>query len=155
MYITFDYEFQELLLSIDYLDLCWAVGCPQSSDPNCIPCIYIQIREEKDNEILQIFSRQFRLIETLLTSFIKEAKSSLNSRNNSISISNRNSNNDSYDVIDGPIPPPEITKPLLSQQMSCISRVYKPERLSLAKFDSSGQVLNKTGSWVRVKKDKN
>ena len=148
------------------MDLIWAVGCPSSTDPNCIPCIFIQMQSDQNgehiqNEILQIFSRQHQLIEALLNSFIKETKKSLNSRNNSISNSNRNSNRDSYDVTDGPIPSPHVSiplepsKPVYSRQISQNTKIYKAERLSLAKFNSSGQCLNKRGSWLRVLKDKN
>ena len=133
------------------MDLCWAVGRPESSDPNCIPCIYVTIPDQKDS-ILQIFSRQYRLIESLLNSFIKDTKTSLGSID-----SNRNSSN-SFDVVDGvaPIPPPRIVQRLYSEPTPQItSKTYKPEKLSLAKFDSSGQVLNKTGTLVRALKEKN
>lgn len=131
------------------MDLIWAVGCPESSDPNCIPCIYVQIPDQND-EILQIFSRQYGLIESLLNSFIKDTKTSLGSID-----SNRNSSH-SFDVVDGPIPTPRFVQRLNSETTSQkTSKTYKPERLSLAKFDSSGQVLNKTGTLVRALKDKN
>ncbi|CAG2180685.1 unnamed protein product [Oppiella nova] len=132
-------EKPELLLSIDYNDLCWAIGCPQdSSDPNCIPCLFIQIPEENDknNTILQIFSRQYKLIEQILNSFIDDAKKSLSV------------DHVSCDVVDGggPLSAESVSTPF---SFGSNSKTLNRKKLSLATFDNSGQCINKTGSWVR------
>ncbi|XP_054153281.1 FERM domain-containing protein 8-like [Oppia nitens] len=142
-------EKPELLLSIEFKDLCWAVGRPENSDsngipdPECIPCIFVELPDEGRNKnILQIFSRQYRLIESILKSFIEALKNPIDCTQ-------------SYDCPDGAVP---LTAESVTLSVNPFSfqttgnsntKNILKKKLSFATFDKSGNCINKTGSWVK------
>ena len=93
------------MLSLNYDNFFWGLNTPEEQNFDCIPCLSIQFKNKEDDKILQIFSRQACLIESLITIF-----------------SNENSN---FDSVDGPLCS-ERVKSRDQNQISC-----KLNRLSL------------------------
>jgi len=149
-------ESPELLVSVEYKDLRFATGCPtETSNPECIPCLFIKIPDNSNNnKILQIFSRQIKLIESLLNSFIEEQN---NIEDDNIDAVIRYTV-DSEDCTDGShtsrILPLKSSTSYTSSEPKAPKSPCNLKKLSLATFDNSGHCINKTGSWVRKKENK-
>ncbi len=137
-------------MSVEYKDLYFAIGCStETSNPECIPCLFIQIPDNSNNnnKILQIFSRQIKLIESLLNSFIEE-------QNNTEDTINHNTI-ELEDYTDGSqtsrTPPAKSSTSYTSSKPKAPKSPCNFKKLSFAEFDNFGHCINKTGSWVRKK----
>lgn len=68
-----------MLLGLKYEDLSWEYAKPsKEDDPNCFPCLFLQFLVTENgarvSKILQVFSRQASLMDTLITSFVNYGK---------------------------------------------------------------------------------
>ncbi|KRT80885.1 FERM domain containing protein, partial [Oryctes borbonicus] len=68
-----------LLLGLRYEELSWDYARPsKEDDPNCFPCIFLQFivveNGARVSKILQIFSRQASLMDTLISGFVQQLK---------------------------------------------------------------------------------
>lgn len=68
-----------MLLGLKYEELSWEYARPsKEDDPNCIPCLFLQFMVVENgarvSKILQVFSRQASLMDTLIASFVNYGK---------------------------------------------------------------------------------
>lgn len=75
--------FQTLLLGLRYEDLSWDYARPsREDDPYCLPCLFLQFMIVENgarvSKILQIFSRQASLMDTLISDFVHQLKGKSN-----------------------------------------------------------------------------
>lgn len=142
----------ELLLSIEYNRFCWEVGSPSdSSNPNCIPCLFIQIPDNSNLNILQIFSRQIKLIVSLLNTFIEDFNRSDDFNQNS-GIST-DCTDGSHSQISDSVSYSVSNTGLSFNGSDGSTTPCNTKKLTFATFDNSGKCINKTGSWLRKKTD--
>lgn len=62
-----------------YEELSWDYARPaKEDDPNCFPCIFLQFivveNGARVSKILQVFSRQASLMDTLISGFVQQLK---------------------------------------------------------------------------------
>ncbi|KAH7941534.1 hypothetical protein HPB49_014709 [Dermacentor silvarum] len=113
-----------VLLSLPYKQLSWDYACPtQPDNPDCLPCLFLQFQLPGQNEtsVLQVFSRQ-----SIITFIVFRACFQL-----------------CWEVqyrADIQVP---LTVKKLRQEQGLSGRLRK---LSIAKFNSSGDYLNSKGS---------
>lgn len=70
---------QTLLLGLRYEELSWEYARPsKEEDLNCLPCLFLQFMVVENgtrvSKILQIFSRQASLMDTLISGFVHQLK---------------------------------------------------------------------------------
>lgn len=68
-----------MLLGLKYEELSWEFARPsKEDDPNCLPCVFLQFMVVENgarvSKILQVFSRQASLMDTLIASFVNYGK---------------------------------------------------------------------------------
>lgn len=68
-----------MLLGLKYEELSWEFARPsKEDDPNCLPCLFLQFMVVENgarvSKILQVFSRQAILMDTLIASFVNYGK---------------------------------------------------------------------------------
>ncbi|XP_037499426.1 putative FERM domain-containing protein FRMD8P1 isoform X3 [Rhipicephalus sanguineus] len=128
-----------VLLSLPYKQLSWDYACPtQPDNPDCLPCLFLQFQLPGQNEtsVLQIFSRQAILMDALISTIVDELKkraSWIESEAEAVAVNSR-----ADDDIQVP-----LTVKKLRQEQGLSGRLRK---LSIAKFNSSGDYLNSKGS---------
>uniref|UniRef100_A0A131YJD7 FERM domain-containing protein 8 n=1 Tax=Rhipicephalus appendiculatus TaxID=34631 RepID=A0A131YJD7_RHIAP len=128
-----------VLLSLPYKQLSWDYACPtQPDNPDCLPCLFLQFQLPGQNEtsVLQIFSRQAILMDALISTIVDELKkraSWIESEADTMAVNSR-----ADDDIQVP-----LTVKKLRQEQGLSGRLRK---LSIAKFNSSGDYLNSKGS---------
>ncbi|XP_075555298.1 FERM domain-containing protein 8 Bili isoform X2 [Dermacentor variabilis] len=128
-----------VLLSLPYKQLSWDYACPtQPDNPDCLPCLFLQFQLPGQNEtsVLQIFSRQAILMDALISTIVDELKkraSWIEANVETTAVSSR-----ADDDIQVP-----LTVKKLRQEQGLSGRLRK---LSIAKFNSSGDYLNSKGS---------
>jgi hypothetical protein len=121
---------QEMLLSLPHGQFGWEVALPSDpQDPNCLPCLFLHVQSQPSRaDLLQVFSRQAVLVQTLLQRF--EAKSST----------------DQVDAhsISGISTTSSVS--LSADQDAAL------ERLRCASFDVRGKCVRKRGSFTFAKR---
>lgn len=128
-----------VLLSLPYKQLSWDYACPtQADNPDCLPCLFLQFQlpGQSDTSVVQIFSRQAVLMDALISTIVDELKKRASWSEPDIDPSAVNSRAD--DDIQVP-----LTVKKLRQEQGLSGRFRK---LSIAKFNSSGDYLNSKGS---------
>uniref|UniRef100_A0A1S4MXK8 FERM domain-containing protein 8 n=1 Tax=Pediculus humanus subsp. corporis TaxID=121224 RepID=A0A1S4MXK8_PEDHC len=128
-----------LLLGLKYKDMSWDYAKPsQENNPDCLPCLFIQFivleNGTRVSKILQVFSKQAVMMDTLISTFVEESKR--------ISDDLDGSNNTSTGDND------EAQMPLNARRdlgPSCLCN--KLSKLTLATFDDDGHCIGKSGSW--------
>ncbi|KAL1475245.1 hypothetical protein MTO96_037437 [Rhipicephalus appendiculatus] len=124
---------------LPYKQLSWDYACPtQPDNPDCLPCLFLQFQLPGQNEtsVLQIFSRQAILMDALISTIVDELKkraSWIESEADTMAVNSR-----ADDDIQVP-----LTVKKLRQEQGLSGRLRK---LSIAKFNSSGDYLNSKGS---------
>lgn len=68
-----------MLLGLKYEELSWEFARPsKEDDPNCLPCLFLQFivveNGARVSKILQVFSRQASLMDTLIAGFVNYGK---------------------------------------------------------------------------------
>lgn len=66
-------------MGLRYEDFSWEYAKPsKEDDPNCLPCLFIQFvvveNGARVSKVLQVFSRQASLMDTLISCFVQELK---------------------------------------------------------------------------------
>ena len=74
-----DFSFQTLLLGLRYEEFSWDYARPsKEDDPNCLSCLFLQFVVTENgtrvSKILQVFSRQASLMDTLISTFVRQSK---------------------------------------------------------------------------------
>ncbi|CAH1112328.1 unnamed protein product [Psylliodes chrysocephalus] len=140
LYIMDDIKYV-LLLGLKFEEFSWEYARPsREENPNCLPCLFIQFNVVENgttvSKILQIFSRQASLMDTLITTFMKQTKSK------KIDESDK-----SLDHVVGEIEPHSsyIMSTMYPSTLPCLSN--KLNRLTLATFDENGHCIGQMGSW--------
>lgn len=68
-----------MLLGLKYEELSWDYARPsKENDPDCLPCLFLQFMVVENgarvSKILQVFSRQASLMDTLIAAFVNYSK---------------------------------------------------------------------------------
>ncbi|XP_015182613.1 PREDICTED: putative FERM domain-containing protein FRMD8P1 isoform X2 [Polistes dominula] len=119
-----------LLLGLKYSELSWEMAKPSDErNPDCLPCLFLQfpVRENgaRVYKILQVFSRQAIMMDTLISGFAEENR-------------NHSSHNDGTNN---------------ERQSDHSTTVYtgtftnKLSKFTLATFDDEGRCIGQMGSW--------
>nr|XP_037274519.1 putative FERM domain-containing protein FRMD8P1 [Rhipicephalus microplus] len=127
-----------VLLSLPYKQLSWDYACPtQPDNPDCLPCLFLQFQLPGQNEtsVLQIFSRQAVLMDALISTIVDELKKRASWIESEADATTVNRADDDIQV--------PLTVKKLRQEQGLSGRLRK---LSIAKFNSSGDYLNSKGS---------
>ncbi|XP_058807931.1 putative FERM domain-containing protein FRMD8P1 [Phymastichus coffea] len=120
-----------LLLGLKYSELNWEMAKPSDeNNPDCLPCLFLQfpVRENgaRVYKILQVFSRQAIMMDTLISGFAE------NSRQSEAVNENTNCNYRTQDSF------------MLSNAGAFTNKLSK---LTLATFDDEGLCIGQMGSW--------
>ncbi|XP_034941349.1 FERM domain-containing protein 8 [Chelonus insularis] len=118
-----------LLLGLKYSELSWEMAKPSDeSNSDCLPCLFLQfpVRENgaRVYKILQVFSRQAIMMDTLISVFAEE------SRHTEDNVDATNQNRTEGSVI-----------------MNTCSFTNKLSKFTLATFDDQGRCIGQMGSW--------
>ncbi|XP_014610462.1 PREDICTED: FERM domain-containing protein 8 [Polistes canadensis] len=119
-----------LLLGLKYSELSWEMAKPSNErNPDCLPCLFLQfpVRENgaRVYKILQVFSRQAIMMDTLISGFAEENR-------------NHSSHNDGTNN---------------ERQSDHSTTTYtgtftnKLSKFTLATFDDEGRCIGQMGSW--------
>lgn len=70
---------QTVLLGLRYEEFSWDHAKPsKEDDPNCLPCLFLQFvvveNGARVSKILQVFSRQAGLMDSLISNFVQQLK---------------------------------------------------------------------------------
>ncbi|XP_012275656.2 FERM domain-containing protein 8 [Orussus abietinus] len=129
VYIVDDMQCR-LLLGLKYSELSWEMAKPSDEgNPNCLPCLFLQFSVRENGarvyKILQVFSRQAIMIDTLISGFAEE------SRNNEIGGDGSNCNR-------------SVDNSVASNVGNFTNKLSK---FTLATFDDEGRCIGQMGSW--------
>ncbi|KAK0082262.1 hypothetical protein PV325_010762 [Microctonus aethiopoides] len=118
-----------LLLGLKYSELSWEMAKPSDeSNPDCLPCLFLQfpVRENGARvfKILQVFSRQAIMMDTLISVFAEDSRQI----DDSIDVTNQNRTEGS----------------VISNANSFTNKLSK---FTLATFDDQGRCIGQMGSW--------
>lgn len=74
---------QTILLGVRFEEFSWEYARPsKEEEPDCLPCLFVQFMVVENgarvSKILQVFSRQASLMDTLVTAFVTRLKSKSN-----------------------------------------------------------------------------
>ncbi|KAK2581698.1 hypothetical protein KPH14_002185 [Odynerus spinipes] len=119
-----------LLLGLKYSELSWEMAKPSDErNPDCLPCLFLQfpVRENgaRVYKILQVFSRQAIMMDTLISGFAEENRNH-NAHNDTAS--NERQSDHSASTYVG-------------------SFTNKLSKFTLATFDDEGRCIGQMGSW--------
>ncbi|XP_066590693.1 putative FERM domain-containing protein FRMD8P1 isoform X2 [Prorops nasuta] len=120
-----------LLLGLKYSELCWEMAKPSDEEnPDCLPCLFLQfpVRENgaRVYKILQVFSRQAIMMDTLISAFVEKSRRDELTDKNTVGVQ------------------------CDAASMNCSSIgsfTNKLSKLTLATFDEQGQCIGQMGSW--------
>lgn len=142
-----DNQRASLLLSLRHEEFSWDLGTPAASQQSvdCMSCLFLQFlvleNGTRVSKILQVFSKQARMIDSMIAGFVEHIKAKKN-----FSIKDQAEDT----MVDGTATshedvstqlqqaPPIISAPRLSNKLS---------KLTLATFDEQGRCIGKMGSW--------
>ncbi|KPJ13937.1 FERM domain-containing protein 8 [Papilio machaon] len=144
VYVIDDTE-STLLLGLLYEELCWDIGLPSDESDDCLPCLFLQFMVVENglrvSKILQVFSRQTLLMDTLIEYFASEYRKRIGYE----TPSERDHPNYEYHSASdtGSISLPPLSRPDSPQRRLA----NKLSRLSLATHDDRGHLLGGAGDW--------
>ncbi|XP_048517927.1 FERM domain-containing protein 8 isoform X2 [Dendroctonus ponderosae] len=144
LYIIDDLNCQ-IVLGLRYEEFSWDCSKPSREDnPDCLPCLFVQFLVVENgarvSKMLQVFSRQATLMDTLITSYVSQVVSKSNDEvDNKMCESQSNSDNDNHN------PPGGAAAPPYSANHAALST--KLSKLTLATFDDEGHCIGQMGSW--------
>ncbi|KAJ8924195.1 hypothetical protein NQ315_006986 [Exocentrus adspersus] len=130
-----------ILLGLRFEEFSWEYARPsKEEDPNCLPCLFVQFLVVENgarvSKILQVFSRQASLMDTLVTAFVVQQKSKSSDETDKAYENRMNEAETHSSVVMGNGHNP--TLPSLSNKLN---------RLTLATFDEDGRCIGQMGSW--------
>ncbi|KAH1006619.1 hypothetical protein HUJ05_007332 [Dendroctonus ponderosae] len=135
----------QIVLGLRYEEFSWDCSKPSREDnPDCLPCLFVQFLVVENgarvSKMLQVFSRQATLMDTLITSYVSQVVSKSNDEvDNKMCESQSNSDNDNHN------PPGGAAAPPYSANHAALST--KLSKLTLATFDDEGHCIGQMGSW--------
>ncbi|XP_045466874.1 putative FERM domain-containing protein FRMD8P1 [Harmonia axyridis] len=132
-----------VLVGLRYEDLSWEFARPSREDePNCLPCLFLQFMVVENgtrvSKILQVFSRQARLMDGLITQFVNRIKQKATDETDNKASPEYQANTENETR-------PIVNYPNSTQTISSLSN--KLGRLTLATFDENGHCIGHMGSW--------
>ncbi|KAF7280697.1 hypothetical protein GWI33_005554 [Rhynchophorus ferrugineus] len=133
----------EIVLGLKYEEFSWDYTKSSREDnPDCLPCLFIQFMVVENgarvSKMLQVFSKQASLMDTLINSYVSELTVKANEDvENKMYDSQANSDNDNHASTTGNY--------LYPSNYSVLSN--KLSRLTLATFDENGHCIGQMGSW--------
>ncbi|XP_013170886.1 PREDICTED: FERM domain-containing protein 8 isoform X2 [Papilio xuthus] len=148
VYVIDDTE-STLLLGLLYEELCWDIGLPSDESDDCLPCLFLQFMVVENglrvSKILQVFSRQTLLMDTLIEYFASEYRKRIGFETPSERDRDRDHANYEYHSASdtGSISLPPLSRPDSPQRRLA----NKLSRLSLATHDDRGHLLGGAGDW--------
>ncbi|KAJ8674311.1 hypothetical protein QAD02_005573 [Eretmocerus hayati] len=120
-----------LMLGLRYSELNWEMAKPSDEgNPDCLPCLFLQfpVRENgaRVYKILQVFSRQAIMMDTLISGFVEENR--LNeAADEALNVDNR------------------LQDPSMLSNFGSFTN--KLSKFTLATFDDEGHCIGQMGSW--------
>lgn len=161
----FDCCLKQMVLGLRYEEFSWDCSKPCREDnPDSLPCLFVQFMVVENgarvSKILQVFSRQAPLIDTLITSYVAQVVTkSGDEADNKMCESQSNSDNGEFNAnlpitasntfarafADNHNPPGGGAAPLYNANYAALST--KLSKLTLATFDEEGHCIGQMGSW--------
>ncbi|KAL4706968.1 hypothetical protein ACJJTC_019506 [Scirpophaga incertulas] len=140
VYVIDDTE-STVLLGLLYEELSWDIGLPSEDNEDCLPCLFLQFMVVENglrvSKILQVFSKQAIMMDTLIEHFAGEYRKKLGQETPS------EHNNYDYHSDSGSISLPPLCRPDSPQRRLA----NKLSRLALATHDGRGNLLGGAGDW--------
>ncbi|XP_030764670.1 putative FERM domain-containing protein FRMD8P1 [Sitophilus oryzae] len=133
----------EIVLGLKYEEFSWDYTKPSREDnPDCLPCLFIQFMVMENgarvSKMLQVFSRQASLMDTLINSYVSELTAKANDEvDNKMYDNQASSDNDNQ--------PSTVGNHIYPSNYSVLSN--KLNKLTLATFDDNGHCIGQMGSW--------
>ncbi|XP_033216736.1 FERM domain-containing protein 8 isoform X2 [Belonocnema kinseyi] len=117
-----------LMLGLKYSELSWEMAKPSDEgNPDCLPCLFLQfpVRENGTRvyKILQVFSKQAIMMDTLISGFAEESRK-------------MESNSENLNRVQNGSVVPNVG-----------SFTNKLSKFALATFDDEGRCIGQMGSW--------
>ncbi|XP_017779690.1 PREDICTED: FERM domain-containing protein 8 [Nicrophorus vespilloides] len=135
-----------VLVGLRYDELSWDFARPsKEDDPNCLPCLFLQFvvveNGARVSKILQVFSRQASLMDTLISGFIHQIKEKAADETDGGApymqqVNGEGENHQAYTANNAIYSTANL--PTLSNKLS---------KLTLATFDDEGHCIGQMGSW--------
>nr|CAI5846960.1 unnamed protein product [Callosobruchus analis] len=131
-----------VLLGLRFEEFSWEYARPsKEGDPNCQPCLFVQFMVVENgarvSKILQVFSRQASLMDSLIVYFVNQLKSKSNDETDKPLDNQVNNDNETHSSL--------IMTTVHSTTLPSLSN--KLSRLTLATFDEDGHCIGQMGSW--------
>ncbi|CAH2094754.1 unnamed protein product [Euphydryas editha] len=140
VYVIDDTE-STVLLGLLYEELSWDIGLPSDDNEDCLPCLFLQFMVVENglrvSKILQVFSKQAIMMDTLIEHFAGEYRKRLGQETPS------DHANYDYHSDSGSISLPPLSRPDSPQRRLA----NKLARLALATHDGRGNLLGGAGDW--------
>ncbi|XP_039757586.1 putative FERM domain-containing protein FRMD8P1 isoform X3 [Pararge aegeria] len=140
VYVIDDTE-STVLLGLLYEELCWDIGLPSDDNEDCLPCLFLQFMVVENglrvSKILQVFSKQAVMMDTLVEHFAGEYRKRLGQETPS-EHANYDYHSDSGSISLPPLSRPDSPQRRLANKLS---------RLALATHDGRGNLLGGAGDW--------
>lgn len=132
-----------VLLGLRYEELNWDYARPsKEDDPNCLPCLFLQFlvveNGSRVSKILQVFSRQASLMDSLITTFVQQRKRK-NVNDETDRPFDQNSENETHASL--------TSNPFTYATTNMLSLSNKLSKLTLTTFDEDGHLIGQMGSW--------
>nr|XP_049704886.1 FERM domain-containing protein 8 [Helicoverpa armigera] len=140
VYVIDDTE-STVLLGLLYEELSWDFGIPSDDNEDCLPCLFLQFMVVENglrvSKILQVFSKQAMMMDTLIEHFAGEYRKRLGQETPS-DHANYDYHSDSGSISLPPLSRPDSPQRRLANKLS---------RLALATHDGRGNLLGGAGDW--------
>nr|XP_037876343.1 putative FERM domain-containing protein FRMD8P1 isoform X2 [Bombyx mori] len=140
VYVIDDTE-STVLLGLLYEELSWDIGLPSEEHEESLPCLFLQFMVVENglrvSKILQVFSRQASMMDTLIEHFAGEYRKRLGQETPS-DHANYDYHSDSGSISLPPLSRPDSPQRRLANKLS---------RLALATHDGRGNLLGGAGDW--------
>uniref|UniRef100_A0A2A4JXC4 FERM domain-containing protein 8 n=1 Tax=Heliothis virescens TaxID=7102 RepID=A0A2A4JXC4_HELVI len=140
VYVIDDTE-STVLLGLLYEELSWDFGIPSDDSEDCLPCLFLQFMVVENglrvSKILQVFSKQAMMMDTLIEHFAGEYRKRLGQETPS-DHANYDYHSDSGSISLPPLSRPDSPQRRLANKLS---------RLALATHDGRGNLLGGAGDW--------
>ncbi|KAF5305045.1 hypothetical protein FQA39_LY09307 [Lamprigera yunnana] len=133
-----------VLLGLRYEELSWDYARPsKENDPNCLPCLFLQFPAVENgsrvSKILQVFSRQASLMDSLIKTFVQQLKQkSFGDEPDRVFDQVTSENETHASLSSNYFPYNSSNLPSLSNKLN---------KLTLATFDEDGHIIGQMGSW--------
>uniref|UniRef100_A0A1Y1L1R5 FERM domain-containing protein 8 n=1 Tax=Photinus pyralis TaxID=7054 RepID=A0A1Y1L1R5_PHOPY len=132
-----------VLLGLRYEELNWDYARPsKEDDPNCLPCLFLQFlvveNGSRVSKILQVFSRQASLMDSLITTFVQQRKRKSVTDETDRPFDQSSENETHASLTSNPFTYATTNLPSLSNKLS---------KLTLTTFDEDGHLIGQMGSW--------